>query len=384
MFGRQRQKGNAVLVADVDDTSVGVCILQTTASGPARILVSDRQTLPIENRSPAQGASAITQLLETCADAVVKKYQTDTPRGAPPSAVYAIIKAPWTRFRTVQAEEEFEKEQMVTQDIVTSISKKALTIPSELDAANILEAGTMRVYLNGYPTGQPVGKRASRVAVIAYQSDVHRELKDGVVAVLGKILPGRRVTVRSSMCALLAALSEHLPDVHRFVILDVGGSATNCAVILKELVSQTVVVPEGKSTIIQKIAGAGLPEEILTQLRMLATDTCADDACKALKDSLARTEPDLAKVFGEGFAKIAAKRRLPNAAMLSAPTELSSWMAGFFSRIDFSQFTATMQPFTVEQLTAEHMRDAVTWDTGTPDTSLGVAASYVNILGREA
>jgi hypothetical protein len=132
---------------------------------------------------------------------------------------------------------------------------------------------------------------------------------------------------------------------------------------------------------IKRVSDKGLPEEIRTQLRMLANDTCSTDACKALKDSLARAEQDFAKTFGDMLGSLAVKRRLPNRVMLSAPAELSPWLHGFFSRIDFAQFTATMQPLAVESLTPELLHDFVSWKVGLQsDTGLGISAGYVNIL----
>ena len=159
---------------------------------------------------------------------------------------------------------------------------------------------------------------------------------------------------------------------------------TTCSVFLRESVSESVGVQEGLATILKRISSGGLPEETLTQLRMLASDTCSSDTCKALKDSLASIEPDLAKVFGEAFATLASKRRLPNSAILCSPAELSPWLQGFFARIDFSQFTATMQPFTVEALTPDHLRDEVTWQQRSTDTGVALAAGYVNILEQNS
>lgn len=383
MFSFKRASGKVVLVADVDDMSVGVSVVELAAHAPAAVLSCERQTLPLEDRSLEQSVVAVTKLLEDCTDQALKAYMASDAKKAPKPlrAVYVILRAPWTRFRTSFAEETYEKPRPVTKEVIASLAKKALEIPSEIDRGAILETGIMEVYVNGYPTGTPIGKRATRAGVVAYESDVHDGMKKGVVAVLSKVLPGRTPVVRSSMCALLSVLNEHVPNIHRFVILDVGSSSTNCAVVLKESVSQSALVHEGLGTILKRISGAGLPEEMLTQLRMLASDSCSTDACKALKDTLARTEPDLTKVFGEAFAMIASKRRLPNAAILSAPAELSPWLQGFFSRIDFSQFTATMQPLTVEPLTAEHLQDAVAWQTGVrTDTGIGIAAGYVNIL----
>ncbi len=385
MFSLKRTSGKVVLVADVEDVSVGVSVALLSKT-QATILASERMRLPLEERTQDQSASAVVQLLEECADKVLKAYAGGDATHAPkqPQTIYAIIRSPWTRLRTAHAEEVFPKEVAVSKDLIATLAKKALTEPSDFNKSSILETGVMQVYLNGYPTGNPLGKRVVRAGVVAYESEVHPEILRGVKERLGKVAPGRNIIVRSGLTALSTLLREHMPDIHRYVVLDVGGSTTTCSVFLRETVSQNAGVPEGLTTIIKRISSAGMPEETLTQLRMLSTDTCSTDACKALKDSLARLEPDLAKVFGESFATLAAKRRLPNNAILAAPVELSPWLQGFFSRLDFSQFTATMQPLVVETLTPEHLTDVVTWKSGIADTGIGVAAGYVNILEQTA
>jgi len=376
MFGSKRHKGT-VLIADVDDASVGVALVELGAR--ARVIRSQRALLPIEQRSPDHSASAVAQLLGDSLEKVVTAHAAD-PKAPAIVGSYAVVRSPWIRFRTAQAEEEYESPTTITAPIIAELTKKALQQPSDIDSANRLESGVMHVYLNGYATGSPMGKRVTRAAVTAYESSIVPDAKRIVSEALLKTLPGREPVLRSSTSALLGVAAEYMPETQRSVLIDVGSSTTQCAVVLRESVTQTAMLSEGLATILTKIGDGKFPEQTLTQLRMLATDTCATDACKSLKDALARLEPELAKTFGEVFAKLSTERRLPNTVLLSAPAELSSWMAGFFSRIDFSQFTATLQPFTVELLTAEHISEGVEWVGIQPDTGLGIAAAYVNIL----
>lgn len=379
MFGSKRQKKGVVLVVDIDDASVGVALVRTDEK--AVILRAERATLPFENRDTAHSVSAVTQLLEATVKKVVDAYAAD-PTAHTIIKTFAIIRSPWTRFRTAQAEEVHEHAITVTEAEVQALAKKALESPSDFSPGNRLENGIVHVYVNGYPTNAPAGKQGARLAVTAYESDIKPEIRTAVSEALLRVLPGRVPTLRSSMCALLSVTGEHMPEAHRCVILDVGSSSTHCAVVLKEAVTQSIVIPIGLSTVLTRIAAGALPEETLTQLRMLAHDTCTTDVCKALKDSLARIEPELAKSFGEGFATIAAKRRLPNATFLSAPAEIMPWISGFFLRVDFAQFTATTQPLAVEPFTPERLADAVEWEGTVPDISLGIDAAFVNILAK--
>jgi hypothetical protein len=372
----KRATGKAVLIADIDDASVGVSIVELEKHGRANIIAIERKVLSVEERTGVQNVAGITQLLEQCVAALLK-----TPDVPVPTHAYAILRAPWTRFRTAQFAETYPEPRAITKEVIASLAKKALEAPSELDKGNVFEQGVMQVFLNGYPVGSPIGKKAASAMVVAFESDSNAEMKRAVVDAIGKHLPGREVVILSGMRTLLSVLHELIPDIHRYVVIDVGGTATNCSVIRKEAVSQFAQVPEGEVTIIKRVSDKGLPEEIRTQLRMLANDTCSTDACKALKDSLAHAEQDLAKTFGDMLGSLAVKRRLPNTVMLSAPAELTPWLHGFFSRIDFAQFTATMQPLAVESLTPELLHDLVSWKVGVqPDTGLGIGAGYVNIL----
>lgn len=372
MLGK-RASGKVVLVADLDDVSVGISLAEL-GTGPASILASDRALLPLEDRTLAQSAAGVVKLLEEMAD----KFLKANPMRV--AAVYVILRAPWTRFRTAAASETFDDNRTITKDIIPAIAKKALEQPSDLDRTHILEAGVMHVALNGYATGSPIGKKARSITVVAFEGDVNPDIQRDVTTIFGRLLPGRTPVFRSGMRALLTVLHEHIPDIHRYVILDVGGATLNCAVVRKEAVTQFATAATGWTGIVRSV-GSGVPEETMTNMRLLANDTCSTDACIAMKEKLARAEPELAKKYGEMFASLAARRRLPNRAILFSPPDLAPWLGAFFARIDFAQFTATTQPLEVESLTADHLKESVSWKTGVPlDTGIATAAGCVNIL----
>lgn len=379
MFSK-RSAGKPVLVADISDGSIGVSMV--ALAGPAaEVLLSMRATLPMEDRSKEQAAAAVIKLLEETSTKLLAASAPDGTKIASPHAVYVVMRAPWTRFRTTSADERFPEARAITKEAIADQAKKALAVPSELDRNSILEAGVLQVFLNGYPTANPLGMRAKSINVVAFESDIDAGMRSSIVSVFGKLLPDRAPSFHSGMRSLLTVMHEHLPDIHRFLLIDIGGTQTSCAVVRKDAVTQYAAANEGLTTILKRITQGGLPEETLSLLRMLATDACSTSACQAVKDSLAKAEPELVRAFGEVFTTLAATRRLPNACMLSAPAELTPWLQGFFERIDFSQFTATTQPLLVETLSPEHLLDSVHWRTGVvPDAGLGIAASSVNIL----
>ncbi|MFZ2555787.1 MAG: hypothetical protein WAZ27_01695 [Minisyncoccia bacterium] len=374
-----RSEGKPVLIADIGEASVGVALTTLSKNGPAHVIRSIRETLAPETRTSAQSATAIQALLES----IVTKILTQSSVRTNPHAVYAVLRAPWTQFRTSETEEKTPEVHSVTKAILGTLATRALTASKQSDTSAVLEAGVLQVFLNGYPTGEPIGKRANSVKVVAFESTIDPGMKAGIMETLGKLLPGRTPTLYSGTRALLVTLQDHLPHVHRFILIDVGASMSSCAVIRKDNMTDHASIPEGLSTILTRIAPSAVPSETLSLLRMLANETCSTSACADIKEAIARAEPELVRIFGESFASLAAKRRLPDIALLSAPAELSPWLESFFSRIDFSQFTSTTKPLRVESLSPEHLTESVVWEPGlTPETGIGVSASSVNILAH--
>lgn len=378
MFAKQ-SVGKPVLIVDVGEGSVGAAVA-SLAHDVVVIHRSMRATLTLDDRTPEQVITAAIKALEEVCTKLLAANRSAEQTTSQINSIHIVTRAPWTKFRTASGDDLSQAPRTVTADWIAATGKKALEQPSELNRSSILEAGVLQVFLNGYPTVHPIGKIAQSINVVAYESDIDSGFKSSVETIFGKLLPDRTVLFHSNMRALLAVMHEYLPDMQRYVIIDVGGTTTSCAVVRKDSVTQHATANEGLLTILKKITQGGLPDETLSLLRMLSADTCSTTACQTMKDSLAKAEPELVRTFGDVFAQLAGERRLPNACMLAAPAELTPWLLGFFERIDFAQFTATTQPFSVDTFSTERL-PSVHWPVGVaPDSGIGVAASSVNIL----
>jgi len=159
--------------------------------------------------------------------------------------------------------------------------------------------------------------------------------------------------------------------------------ATHIVAVRKGVPAETAVVAEGKRSILKRIAGDKMPEEVLALMKMLEDDKCEPAACEAIKAAIAHVEPELVRVFGETIGKLAAKRRLPNPLIIAAHADLLPWLSRFFSRIDFTQFTVTMQPFIPKAIGQEYVTDLIDVPSSlSVDLGLLLAASLVNIEQR--
>lgn len=378
-------RGSSVAcIADIEDGSVGVALVAFSDSKPAQVLVSERRSLSPDQSGGEKSPVPITSLFSECLESVLKNYNaSDAVKSAgPPKSVHVFLHAPWTHARIASVEERFEKPRSITKAMIATVAQNALAQQSSLDRASILEAGVLQVYVSGYPTANPIGTPGTSLSVVAYESDVVPEAKQRVLEILGKHLPGRTPHLMAGMKSFLTVAHEHFPEHYRYIIIDVNGFTTTAAVILREAMSQEATIPEGTMSILKRISPTtGLPEETLSMLKMLDKDYCSTPACAALKESLARAEPELVKSFAEMFALLTAKRRIPNLCIISVQQELAPWLTSFLERIDFAQFTTTTQPLSVQSLTPEHVSGLVKWNEKTKqDTGIAIATGAVHIL----
>jgi len=356
MFGISfAHKGNRrVAVADIGSASAGVAIVSLTKGKPARIEALHRVTLPIEERSQEQSIAGITSALS---EATTKVLEAGKTLG-PVQSVHAVIREPWVRSKTIRAVKKFPKDERVGKELIAQLAREALASETEFNHANLIEANVVRVELNGYPTAEPVGKEAHSVFVSAVVSECEPRIKSAVEEALARAFSSK-TTCRSGTSALLSVLRERSRTHTDYLVLNMTGSATSMFVVHKGAPLEHVQIPEGTQTILKRVAGNKMPEETLSLIRMLAREQCEDAACDEIQAGMAKTEQELIRIFGEAIAKLAATQRLPNSMVLAIEPDLAHWFTSFFSRIDFTQFTITAQPFMVEVLAPEHLNALV-------------------------
>ena len=374
--------GNRVAVADVGSGSAGVAILSFTQGEPAKIIAAHRITLPFEERAQEATTAGIISALNESAEKTLAAART--LGFGPVESSHAVIHAPWVRSKTVSAVKEFPSDQRVNAEEIAVLAKEALAGEKEFNHQDLIEANVVRVELNGYPTANPNGKYAHVIFASALVSECQSRIRNAVQETLGKVFSSQP-KLHSGTNALLTLLRERSTSHTNYLIIDMADEATSLISVHKGTPIAHVLVPEGTRTILKRVAGKGMPEEASTLMHMLARDHCEDSSCEELKANMARTEQELVRVFGESFSNLAAPQKLPNTLVLVADSSMTEWLSLFFSRIDFTQFTLTTQPFSVEILTPEELQHFVVFNDPKKNSDLGllVSSSFIesNLAG---
>jgi hypothetical protein len=367
-----------IALADIGSGSVGVAIAEK-APGTCVIVSVARATLPIEKRGRDQLLTGVIGKLEEAGkqalkDAIAKRGSVVV------NDAYVIVRAPWCRSSVPRVVADYDTDVKVTEKILADLAHDALNEVKAQSGASSLEAAVMRVELNGYPTPKPEGKRARSVAVSALVSYCDGTLREKTEPVLQSLFPAAKIAWRSAVRALTTVVREAGIQSEEYVIADVESEGTDFCVIKSGILQTHMLAPFGTRAMIGKIAPDGVPEDTITSIRHVIADQCEDDACKTVAENMAKAEPGFARSFGEVLGKDLPRTRLPSTLVLLSSGDLSAWLGRFFGRIDFSQFTVMLQPFSVVELTESDIDPLIGgYEPKQRDIGLELAAALVNI-----
>lgn len=374
-FRRTHKKDEPVLVIDIGSGSAAMAVAITKPSGDIFVTHGKRIEIPFEKRTEEQTIAGVKQALAEVGDRILPLYShssTGQKLGAPTRCI-AVIRAPWSKSATVSREMAFPEPRRVTPATVAEIARAALANDTIINRKNGIETGVIRVTVNGYPARGPREAIGSEIGVTVLESDCDPRVRAMVAEVLAAIAPGRSVIFVSGVRAVGSVLHNMAENIDEAVVVDVGSEASNVIRIREGIVASVISVPVGSRTIVHRIAGDnGFAEDTLSRIRMVARDACGDQACTTLATALSGAEPEFVQSFGEAFTAIAGEGRLPSTLLLFAHPDLAPWLAHFFARLDFSQFTAAAQPFVVRIIGPEHVGRRV--------QSSGDAAADIGIL----
>lgn len=363
----------AVAVVDVAPGGASVAILVMHGGTPATIIATGHSKLALEERTFKQATAQISGQIQEAGKAALDAYTKDGHR-APIGSVYIVVHAPWATTQTVRMGEKYGSEEVIRDSMVARLAQEALKSAPKLERSRLLEASVLRVQLNGYSTAEPAGKHAHAIDTVSLVSECDPEVRAAISAGVGQVFPVAKPAWRSGIRSLMMLARESAVPSRHYLIVDMGVDTTH-VVSVRGAAFEQRVIPEGVRTILSRIAGGKLPEDVLTSLRMLERDACSTEECEAVQKALALAEPELVRIFAEPIGQMAATRRAANDLLLVTHPDLEPWLRRLFSRIDFSQFTVTTLPFTVCAPSSMHMDRWISGEIA--DDSLAIASALV-------
>lgn len=359
MFGISfgRKKTHAVAVAFAGSATAGCAVVGFDGTTTRVLSCSYSAVLPITSTPTARAVIAVVK--EVC-DSAAKNYASSASFGTygPVKKTYGIAHAPWAVSKSNRADSSFAHETVVTEAVINELAQRAM-LEGKSDL-QLFESSVVKVELNGYSVGTPKGKKAHAVSVAVLASTCDEEVKQGLISALQASFPCVPV-LRSDVRVLLEVASDEARALKDCVVLHVTSEATLCVVMRKGVPTDIETVGVGTRSLVRAV---GETEDTLSLLRLVTKDMCSNDACRTVEEALAKTEPELARLYGEGFTRLTKIRRMPDAVVLVVHPDFVPWFSSFFARLDFAPFTVTLRPFQVHAPQAFTTTSPLIWNAG--------------------
>ena len=373
MFGK-RLSGGAIGVANIESSSVSFSIVKIHSEKSASVATTRYAELPLEERTSGQRLFALKQRLLDIAKQALADY-AKASRGNAVKKIYAIVHAPWAQGAVVKTAATFPQETYISAKIISDCAAKALA--GSRDKSDYLDVQQLPIMLNGYRTAYPEGKYAHLIEVAALMSSCDGNVRQEITSTLRGIAPAAHITIHSGAGAITEALEIARPHIAEAVCMHVSGEGTEIIVVRDGIAENYFYIAEGLRAMLSRAFPKMRPEDARTAVRMMQRHEGSDTGSAQTQEALLVAEAEMAHAYGDGLAKISAQTRLPNTLLLLAEADIAPWLQKFFERIDFSQFTATAQPFTVDVISASEFGAIDAGGEKNGDLDVAIAVSHI-------
>ncbi len=379
----RQSKSKPIAIVDIQTGSVSMAIVLPQKGAQIRVLAHEKTDLSFEDRTAEATAAALAGQIDEVGKKIIASYAEIQKKYGSVTQTYVVINTPLMHSETTRIVSSFEKETLITQGMIAEMAKKAFEEGKDTTPSDVLEASIIRVELNGYVTAHPEGKHALKISVYAIVSRCDPSIRVIVQESLQKIF-AVPIVFRSQLRTILSVVGATASFPSNYCVIDITRESTTIANIHTGLSVGNATINEGLLSITKRIAGNGMIEETLGLLHMVTDDTCTSSVCTTIHDAVTKAEPDLVRVFATEMVSLVSSRYLPTTLILLCDDVLTPWFTELFSRIDFTQFTTTTQPFEVRAFDMSSLGSFLEPVSGTPlPMRLALAAALVHIESQD-
>lgn len=374
-----------VLLVDIGSGSVALAVLSGGVGSTSNILNARRESLKLTEEARPNAAALLPGIIETTKQALSSLTNASPSLIKSVRDVHIVLHAPWASSISAESSTQFDKEHTIRDADISALAKEAIGSITPQEGA-VFERAVARTEINGYPTGAPEGKRGVQLRVVALQSSAEEATTSQLRDALLSILPGRTVVFHAATYSFMSILQPLARSVPYYTFIDITSELSEIFVVKNGILTGSHTAAVGWRTLIRALADKyhTTPDDALSRLRMTRDETGTDASCEEVVNSLGELATAITTAYGNAFTALTQTERLPATVILSVPPDVASWFADFFGRIDFSQFSVTEHPFSVQLLMAHHLADKVIFEPGvTPDTGIASSAAFVHILSEQ-
>ncbi len=357
------------LIVDIGTAFVTAGMVSVGKDHIAHLGASER--VPLSTGTETSKESLPT-ILAPALKTLAEKFLKETPR-----RVRVVLSAPWheASIRTLHstAPKPVPISSRTVARTVQEVKNQKPPSPNSVD----VEATTVQVIVNGYPTGLSHAVTGQHLALNVYESEASAQTLNDIENELHRQFPHATVTFHTFPLAAMVALRA-LTDETSFMVVDCAGEMTEVTVVHRDSIEHLSTFPIGYYAIARAFGGEGASiADSLTRLALFARgelhDTDAEQATKQYAAAIAEWKKGLEEVCAHASEAVP----LPRTLFLISDTEPLVWLKVMFAE-------GAIRGIHVEPVTPSMVQPLVTLDDNASfDTFLSLAGIFFHIYERE-
>ena len=253
MFGSFFKKKNdfsqLTLVLDIRSSSIGGAVIKIVGGGkPVEILASTREFFFFDNVVNADSFITRAEIsLKTVLELLVHKQKYGSQIGS----VEVFYGAPWYK----NLIENFLTNEKSAVDFNQNYLNKILkeSVKKIGDDEEIIDRELLAMFLNGYYTKNPFGKKARTIDLSFYFAILNKHTKNNFVSIIRKFTNIKNISHHSHTIAFYNLLRNVIHPPKSYVMFDISGEVTEISIIKNEHLIKIISVPHGNNYFVRQL-----------------------------------------------------------------------------------------------------------------------------------
>lgn len=274
------------------------------------------------------------------------KYRIDS--------AFVLVSSPWYISETSVVKMKEQKPFLITENLLLSSKEnivKAYRDAHEVDVA-VLEQKIINIQLNGYPTNNPIKKKAETLDMTLFTSFARKTSLDQIKDTVDSYFHVKKIDVHSQSLVSFTVISDTWHDMSQYIIADVTSQLTELVCVRKGSLSEAYSFPKGKQFLVKSIAdNMKVATEVAESLLKMRNDGIIEaDLKQKLDISLENAKKEWLKSFADSLAVLSASSSLPSSFFLFAPKDVVNIFSDYILCEEYQQFSFAEGKFNVKAI----------------------------------
>lgn len=294
---------------------------------------------------------------------------------------FVLVSSPWYISETSVIKMKEQKPFVVTDALLSSSREniiKAYRDAHEVDMT-VLEQKIINVVLNGYPTNDPLKKKAQTLDMTVFTSFARKSSTDQMRDIIDRNFHVKDISIHSQSLVSFTVISDTWHELTQYVIADITSQLTELVAVRKGTLSEAYSFPKGKQFLVKTIGEKlNVASEVAESLLHMKNEGKVEaDLEKKVTNALEDAKKEWLKSFSDSLAVISASSSLPSKFFLFAPKDVVHIFSEYIACEEYQQFSFAEGKFEVKNIGVSDLLPYCKIENGaTGDLSLMVGAIF--------